>query len=499
MKMLPPSSRVALPALLVAALLAGGLANHASAQQFRRDRVDSLSVVGTLPAAVSSAAVNTNITVRFDRPVERGSIDRASFRVFGRYSGPASGSFTFSNGDRWVTLDPAHAFSAGEVVWVNLSHSIRSADGTPLRAQGYAFQFVTSVAASSGTFTQYAMLSNTNAEFTRIYGASATDLNHDGWLDLTTINEDSADIRVFMNLANGTGNYGAFLTPQAIGDESSPNEPGDFDNDGNADLCVSATSSGSVWILLGNGDGTFATPQEIPVGQEPHGIQVLDVDGDADLDIINCNRNDDELSLMLNDGHGVFGAPSFFEGGVSGEYGLAAGDMNKDGITDLVVAGQAGSHVRTLLGNGNGTFTPAGAAQSTGGATWVVTLGDVDGDGDLDASTANSTSGNAGILKNTGNGTFSAVSTVILGAHTVSTDLGDLDGDGDLDWAVSSFGGGFWRLYRNNGSGTFTFWQQINAPSNPSCSILLDTDNDGDLDLALTDEIANVVVLRRNS
>ena len=398
-----------------------------------------------------------------------------------------------------MTFDPAQPFSAGEVVSVNLSRSIRGATGAHLRSAGYAFQFWTDVVASSGTFSQYDVLSNTTGENTRIYGASATDLNHDGYLDLTTVNEDSADVRVFLNLADGSGNYGAFLTPQPIGVEASPNDAGDFDDDGNADLCIAASTSDSVWILLGNGDGTFATPQEIPVGNEPHGIQALDVDGDADLDVVNCNRSTGNLSLLVNDGAGVFSAPTYFDGGVSGEYGLAAGDMNADGIADLVVAGQAGSHLRTLLGNGDGTFTPAGAAQSTGGQTWVVKLGDVDGDGDLDATTANSTTGNAGVLKNTGTGTFSAVTTVSLGAHTVSTDLGDLDGDGDLDWAVSSFGGQFWRLYRNNGAGTFSFWLEISAPAYPSCSILLDTDNDGDLDLALTDEIANVIVLMRNS
>jgi hypothetical protein len=480
-------------------LVLGAFVAAPGAQQSRRERLDTLRVVGSVPAAVSSAAVSTNVTVLFDQPVKRSTIDATSFRVFGRYSGRAEGSFSFSNGDRWVTFDPAQPFSAGEVVWVNLARSIRGATGAPLRSAGYAFQFGTSTDPSAGTFTQYASMSNTTSEFTRIYGASASDLDNDGYLDLTTVNEVSADVRVFMNLGTGNGTYGAFLTPQGIGDEASPNEPGDFDNDGNSDLCIAASNSDDVWILLGNGNGTFGAPQSIAVGQEPHGIQTLDVDGDADLDIVNCNRNDDNLSLMLNDGNGTFGAPTFFDGGVNGEYGLAAGDMNKDGITDLVVAGQGGSHLRTLLGNGNGTFTPAAPAQSTGGQTWVVTLGDVDGDGDLDASTANSGSGNAAILKNTGAGAFAAPVTVNLGAHTVSTDLGDLDGDGDLDWSVSSFGGGFWRLYRNNGSGTFAFWQEITAPSNPSCSILLDTDNDGDLDLALTDEIANVVVLMRNN
>ncbi len=84
------------------------------------------------------------------------------------------------------------------------------------------------------------------------------------------------------------------------------------------------------------------------------------------------------------------------------------------------------------------------------------------------------------------------------GAHTPSTDLADLDGDGDLDWILSSFGGGFWRIYANDGTGTFTFDQQINAASNPSCAVPLDFDNDGDIDLALTDEIADIVLLEEN-
>ena len=458
----------------------------------------TLHVVATTPAAVSSASVNTSVSVTFDRPIDLSTVDRESWRVFGRYSGPHTGHWTFSQGGRRITFRPDEPFSAGEVVWVNLAKTIQGMDRSRLRSAGYAFQFGTSVAASSGTFTEYDVLSNRDCCQTRIYGASATDLDHDGFLDLTTVNEVSADLRVFPNLGDGTGNYGAFLTPEPIGDEASPNEPADFDNDGNADLCVAATDSGDVWIVLGNGDCTFAPPQSIDVGNEPHGIVTLDVDGDADLDIVNCNFQSNNLSLMINDGSGVFGSPSYFEGGVNGEFGLAAGDMDKDGITDLVVAGETGWQVHTLLGNGDGTFTALGPAQTTGGATWVVQLGDVDGDGDLDASTANATSQNAAILKNNGTGFLTAPALVNLGAHTVSTDLGDLDGDGDLDWAISSFGGGFWRLYRNNGSGAFNLWHEIEAPSNPSCCILLDMDNDGDLDLALTDEIADVVVLMAN-
>ena len=166
---------------------------------------------------------------------------------------------------------------------------------------------------------------------------------------------------------------------------------------------------------------------------------------------------------MINNGAGVFGAPTYFDGGVSGEYGLAAADMDGDGITDLVVGGRNGSEIITMRGNGNGTFTAAGTAQPSGGSTWVVVVGDVDGDGDLDVAAANDGSGTIGVLLNQGDGTLAAATTINIGAHVPSVRLGDLDGDTDLDMVVSSFGGGFWSWYRNDGSGTFTFVEQFDG------------------------------------
>src|SRR6185503_4668145 len=162
----------------------------------------TLAVVQTIPAAISVAPVTTAITVVFDRPVAQNSVDKDSFRVFGRQSGPARGHFSFLNGGQKVVFTPDELFAAGEVVWVNLAHSIHALDASRLRAAGHAFQFGTAVVASSATFAQYDVLSNTTGPQTRIYGASATDLNHDGYPDLTTVNEVSADLRVFLNLAD---------------------------------------------------------------------------------------------------------------------------------------------------------------------------------------------------------------------------------------------------------------------------------------------------------
>lgn len=460
----------------------------------------TLTVTSLSPARHAVAAAGAPVIITFDRPLATGSVTANSLRVFGRVSGTKSGTLTFSNSDQTVTLTPNEPFAAGETVLVNLANTLVAADTSPLRTAGYAYAFIIETQAASMVFEEIDTMSNRTSPGvgTRIYGAMAADLNDDGYVDLTTVNEDSSDLRVFMNTANGSGLFGPFLTPpRHIGDESSPNEPADFDNDGDTDIVASSTGEGSVWIALGNGDGTYAVAQEVATGNEAHGVAVLDVDGDADLDIVDATRTSDLLALTLNNGSGVFGTATTFDSGGDGEYALAAADMNNDGITDLITGAQDSQEVVVMLGNGNGTFA-AGVAQNAGGLVWQLVTGDVNGDGNMDVSTSNSFSNTGSILLGNGDGTVDAPVTVAAPGHAVATDLGDMDGDGDLDWVLSGFGGGEWRLYTNNGSGSFTLVETFPATSNPSCAVLTDFDNDGDLDMVFTDEIADLVVLMRN-
>ena len=468
-------------------------------------RADEMAVTATVPALNGMAPATTLVAVTFDHAVTLGQFNGDRFRVFGRGTGTKTGTFTLSNANQTVTFTPDEPFSAGEIVYVNLKNDLVAADASTFRSAGYAFQFTVASQPGAMTFQFLNVMYNRDGgveggPHTQIYGAQATDLNHDGYLDLATVNEVSSDVRVALNTADGSGLYFPFMTPESIGLESSPNEQADFDNDGDTDGCFSAAQDGGqVHILEGNGDGTYGSAQVITLGGAPHGIAVLDVDGDADWDIVDARVDGSNLALMLNDGNGNFGAPSFFEGGVGGEYGLQAADMNNDGIMDLVVAGRNSEEVRTLLGNGNGTFTPATLnAQDSGGNTWVVAVGDLDGDGDLDVTAANDGDANGAVLFNDGSGGLS--SPVIYGsdAHTPSTDLGDLDGDGDLDWILSVYGAGKWIMFENDGTGTFTEVGEFVADQNPSCAIMLDFDNDGDVDLALTDEIEDVVNLYEN-
>lgn len=457
-------------------------------------------ILSTSPARLEGGvSINTAITLNFDQPMLTSSINAATFRAFGRNSGPIAGTYTFSNANQTATLTPSAPFRTGEVVTVNVSRDVRAADNTPYRASGYAYQFVVRVKPAARDFTEIQLISNrgTPPQQTRIYGGAAVDFNEDGWVDFATVNEVSEDVRILLNLADGTGMVDDYLSPPpAVGTEASPNEQGDYDNDGDADLATANSSDSTASVLLGNGDGTFAPQGVYSVGSTPHGMAALDVDGDADWDLVTANTGSSNLALLTNNGAGVFSGPTFFDSGGNGEYGLSAGDMDNDGIFDLVVGARSDEDIRLLRGNGNGTFSLVDT-ESAGGLVWMIGLGDVNGDGFLDVSCANSFSDNGAILMG-GGGTLAAPQILASSSHAVATDLGDLDGDGDLDWVLSNFGGGDWLVYENDGAGNFSFDQDFTAIFNPSCSVMYDTDNDGDLDLVLTDEIADVVRIFRN-
>ncbi len=133
----------------------------------------------------------------------------------------------------------------------------------------------------------------------------------------------------------------------------------------------------SVSLLAGNGDGTFAPPVSLDEG---HAVEQLltddyNLDGRPDLTLIadlnfsNATETTDYggVFVLAGNGDGTF-AGSYHIPGAPGSFAGAFVDVNGDGRPDLIVsdqsvvppggAGQAASGVSVLLATGPGTFAP---------------------------------------------------------------------------------------------------------------------------------------------
>jgi Big-like domain-containing protein/VCBS repeat protein len=480
------------------------IANTILATILATSSVAALDVVSITPAGGAlNQSVHSSVSVTFDQPLDQASVTASSsrFHAFGRWSGPAPGSITFSPDGRTAILNPTDPFFPGEQVFIVIANTITDDKGDPLRAAGYSFSFWTHARRAPMQFTAIDTISTRTVpgQATQAYGGIASDLNNDGFSDLTIVQEITADLRVFLNRADHTGLFNDFTQPTfPVGNRASPSEPADFNMDGEIDICVANIDDDTVSVLFGNGDGTFTRSQTLPAGDGPRGIAVLDFDGDGDLDIANTNANSSDYSLFTNRGDGTFSSARFFEAGGNAEWSMAAADMTEDGITDLIIGARNSARVIVLAGNGDGTFDFV-SSTPCGGSTWIIVFGDVNGDGHQDIASINSFSSNVGILLGDGSGQLTLDNTYSSGAFSIATDLGDLDGDGDLDLTTSSFSSSNWRIYTNDGSGRFTPVETVDAPNAGSCTLVHDFDNDGDNDLSLIDEIADVVILYENS
>jgi len=254
-----------------------------------------------------------------------------------------------------------------------------------------------------------------------IGSAAVGDFNADGLLDLVvtgttdhTFPDDpnSTGVRsTFANLLIGTG-LGTFDhagTHYLGGDLPGelPNEffvgpdVGDFNGDGNLDFLTSysidypwGNDYSGLHAWLGNGDGTFQSPQ----------------------------------------GTYSYTGTTFVQ--------LAVADFNQDGKTDVLIGGEAYGTRTVALGNADGTFSPMDPFP-IGQYEWAVVgkdVGDVNGDGKLDLVFVKKPSyedGWADVLLGNGNGTFTAPVSYQLGSSAyASPTLADFDGDGLADLAA---------------------------------------------------------------
>jgi hypothetical protein len=297
------------------------------------------------------------------------------------------------------------------------------------------------------------------------YQVAVGDFNGDGIPDLA-IADGFCTVTIQLGIGDGT-----FRTVARPTVPCSPSSiaVGDFNGDGNLDLAVStldpSNASGSVTILLGNGDGTFTLSASHPATDSyPNFIATGDFNGDgkADLAITSYNPNywygPGTVRVLLGNGDGTFSQA----GSITTDYApdsIAVGDFNGDGKQDLAVSNGEHSTLTVLLGNGDGTFTEiSNPLSDSGDCSWKVVTADFNGDGKADlALTITSPYNEVIVLLGNGDGTFTEGASINSGGYFPSDlALGDFNGDGKVDLAVLNNLSQTFTILLGNGDGTFT-------------------------------------------
>jgi hypothetical protein len=279
---------------------------------------------------------------------------------------------------------------------------------------------------------------------------AAGDFNGDGKLDLAISNPGLGQFDpggLVLLLGNGDG---TFQSPESV---ASPPNPGslavaDFDGDGSLDLAVASFSSPAVAILTGKGDGTFNPAFSIPTGGDSQGvvssILAVDLNADGQPDLVVANRaypsssKGSSLSVLLNSG-GRFQPPAVIPlaAPLRPDY-LAYADLNNDGITDLLAVSQSASAMIVLIGNSDGTFQSP-AAYATGNSPASIATAKLQ-DGNSLIVTPDQASGNLWFSVVSPDGVVGAPPYYLLGGAT-GIAIGDLDGDGLADAVVAGQNG----------------------------------------------------------
>ncbi len=329
-------------------------------------------------------------------------------------------------------------------------------------------------------------------------GIAAADLDGDGKLDLVAVGGSGTVSVVRRTEAGG------FLPvePYAVGTSPTAVALVDLDGDPKPDIAVTTAANRTLTLLVNNGAGLFPTSSDHPVRNLPRAVTPLDADADGRLDVAVTCQNADAVVVLLSrlPGPPVLGAAPRVGVG-SRPHAAVAVDLDGDGDLDLAVANLDSNTVSLLRNDGLGAFTNYRTLDVGAGPESIV-AGDFNRDGRVDlalnAPLATPSKGVSILFGAATPGEFDPYSVVAVGSAPNDLVAFDFDRDGDLDLAVCDkvMSPGSVRILTNDGLGVFSLGPAVDVGDQPTAIVAADFDRDGDLDLAVGNEGSdNVQVL----
>jgi len=170
----------------------------------------------------------------------------------------------------------------------------------------------------------------------------------DGDADMIFVRTLGAVSSMFVRLGDGDGTFGSAVPIDVDGDTPRATVGGDLDGDGNGDIVHVDSDLDLVYVLFGNGAGGFDDPVGVATDVEPQQVVVVDLTGDGHLDVAVGHGEGASVWIYPNDGAGALGEPLpiALVGPVDS---LASGTGNSDGVPDLITTDTNNEYVTVVL------------------------------------------------------------------------------------------------------------------------------------------------------
>lgn len=267
----------------------------------------------------------------------------------------------------------------------------------------------------------------------------------------------------------------------AVGNSPTAIAGADLDKNGYMDLAVVNSRSDNVSVLLNDGHGRFdrARPLDFMVAHEPVDLVLADLDKDGQMDLATVNASEGSVTVRLTKADLFSSYATYAVGGNPAR--ILDGDLDNDTYPDLVVVRDQFPVVAILYNKGDGTFNPP-VDVSVLAVPEGAALLDVNGDGAPDIVLASALKPySVMVVKNLGGKRFDEGETTYSLAWPPS-DLraADLTGDGKMDLAVTSVQGNI-TIFPATGQGFGT--PSVVACTKQQAAFLADLNSDGLVDM----------------
>ncbi len=272
----------------------------------------------------------------------------------------------------------------------------------------------------------------------------------------------------------------------------------DLDDDGDLDIVTADYNDDTISILINDGEGVFTKENDYETGDGPRSIFLGDVDGDLDIDCVFGNYFDDTVSVIKNNGDATFASKVDYDIG-KGPFSIFLADVGEDtnGDLDLVMTDEQSSSVSVMENDGTGSFSNRNS-YSVGNKPKGVFLADVNDDGYSDIACVNWADSTVSILINDQDGTFKKHVEYATGDGPRAVSLNDLDGDDLPDIACANQHSNRISILMNNGDGTFAAKVDYSVGTNPLSIYTGDVDADNDSDILVANLHNDTITVLEN-